>query len=176
MIIKLKIEERGVTLMELIIYVAIFMIFVTGVVSFGVQLIGVRVKAKVQQEVIFNSRMISDRIALEIRNASAINSVSANSISLAYLDATRNPTIIAKSGNRLTIGWGSGAPCPTSSPCFLTSSNTSVGSVIFTNMSDGGGKSASIKYSFTINNINTNGGSNWNYSQTINGNAEIKSK
>lgn len=166
----------GVTLVELILYVALFMIFITGVVTFGIQVIQLRVKSRVQQEVIFNSRMVAKRIAFEVRNASAINTVTAGSISLANSDSARNPTIIAKAGNRITISWGSAGPCPTATPCFLTSSEVSVSNLIFTNMSDAGAKSASIKYALTINNVNPGGRAEWNYAQTTTGNAELRSK
>jgi hypothetical protein len=173
---KLKIMEKGMSLIELILYVAIFMIFISGVVTVGIEVVGLRAKSRVQQEVIFNNRLVTKRIALEIRNASAINSVSAESISLANTDSVRNPTVIAKSGNRMTIAWGASAPCPTTSPCFLTSSKVSVDSLMFTNMSDLGGNSESIKYAITTSSINNGGSKDWWYSQSLTGNSEIRSK
>lgn len=172
---KLKID-KGITLVELILYVALFMIFITGVVTFGIEVIGIRAKARVQQEVIFNARLAAKRIEFEIRNASAINSVSATSISLANADSTRNPTIISKTGSRITIGWDGSATCPTATPCFLTSSDVNVSSLSFTNMSDVGNKSASISYSLTVNSVNAGGRQEWDYAQSISGSAEVRSK
>lgn len=171
-----KMTNKGITLIELILYVALFMIFITGVVTYGIQVIGIRAKAGVEQEVIANSRVVAERIAFEIRNASAINSVSATSISLANSDSTRNPTVIAKSGGRITIGWGSVGSCPTASPCFLTSSDVNVNNLAFTNMSDANAKSASIKYAFAISSVNSSSGQQYSYSQSVVGSAEVRSK
>jgi hypothetical protein len=169
--------HSGITLVELILYVALFMIFITGVVTFGIEIIGIRAKARVQQEVIHNSRAVAKRIAFEVRNASAINSVTATSISLANADTNRNPTVITKSGNRITISWGStGPPCPLASPCFLTSSDVNVNEMTFTNMSDGGANSASVKFALTISSVNPGGRKDWSYSQSMIGNAELRSK
>jgi len=169
-------DERGVTLIELILYVALFIIFLTGVVSLGVQTILMRQKASTQQEVIANTRILSKRIAFEIRNASAVTTITPTSITLASADALRNPTVIAKTGDRVTIGWSGAGACPTSSPCFLTSDDVSVDSLLFANMSDGGGKTNSVKYTFTISKVNPGGRSEWNYTQTLTGNAEMRSK
>lgn len=169
-------DERGITLIELIIYVALFMIFITGVVTYGIQTILVQEKVRSQQEVIYNSRMLARRIAFEIRNASAINSVTATSISLASADGARNPTVIAKSGNRITIGWDGSVTCPTATPCFLTSSGVNVDSLTFTNMSDVGGKTSSIKYAVTISRVNPSGRKEYDYTQSMVGNAEMRGK
>jgi hypothetical protein len=166
----------GVTLVEVILYLAIGSIFMIGVVAFGAQVINVRIKSRVQQEVIANSRLVMKRIAVEIRNATAITSLTPQSLSLTYADSARNPTVIAKSGNRITIGWGSAAPCPTSSPCFLTSSKVSVDKLLFANMSDGGGKSVNVKYELEVSKLNPGGRAEWSYTQNSKGSAEVKGK
>lgn len=169
-------DKLGVTLIEVMVYVALIAIFMTGVIAFGAQVSNIRVKSMAQQEVIANSRLVMKRIAVEIRNATGINSLAAQSLSLSYADVARNPTVIAKSGNRITIGWGSGGSCPVSAPCFLTSSKVNVDKLLFANMSDGGGKSVNIKYELQISKLNPGGRAEWNYSQTSKGTAEVKSK
>lgn len=164
------------TLVELILYVALFMIFISSAVTFGVEAVGVRVKSRVEQNVIANSRMVMKRIAYEIRNASAINSLTAQSISLATTDATRNPVVITKTGSKITIGWGGGTACAVATPCDLTGNEVVVDKLTFANMSDAGNKSASIKFDLTISSVNAGGRQEWNYSKTAIGSAEIRSK
>ncbi len=169
-------NHKGMTLVELILYVALFMIFIGGVVSIGVELITVRVKTRVGQNVVASSRQVMKRIAYEIRNASAINSMTPQSISLATADATRNPVVITKTGNKITIGWTGGITCAVASPCDLTSSDLVVNQLNFVSMSDAGNKSASIKYDLTISNLNNGGREEWNYTKTAIGSAEIRGK
>lgn len=172
----LGMTNRGVTLIELILYVAIFVVFITGVVTYGIQTINIREKIRVEQDVIFNARLVAKRIAFEIRNASSIISVTPTSITLGSADSSRNPVTIAKSGTRLVISWDTSANCPTATPCNLTSNDVVVNSLAFSNMSDGGAKSASIKYAFTMSRLNPGGRSEWSYTQSMSGNAELRSK
>ena len=95
--------NKGFSLIEVIIYVGLIGMFITGVVVFAVKSESIRSKVKVEDEVVNTARLVEKRIEAEIRNASGINSVSAQSLSLSNSDSTRNPTIIAKSGNRITI-------------------------------------------------------------------------
>ena len=172
---KIKKNNGGMTLVELILYVALFMIFITGIVAYGVEAVSVRVKVAVEQNVIASSRMVSKRIAYEIRNATAINSLTAQSISLATADATRNPVVITKTGNKITIGWTGGSACAVATPCDLTN-NDLVENLTFANMSDAGNKSASIKWDLTMSSLNIGGRKEWSYSKTIIGSAEIMKK
>lgn len=171
-----KNKHSGMTFIELILYVALFIVFITSVVTVGIDALGTRSKVRVQQEVIHNVRLAKERISYEIRNASAINSVTATSISLANADTARNPTVISVSANRIMIGWGVSGACTAVSPCFLTSGDVIFSNVMFTNMSDGGNKSSSIKYALTGSHANPDGRSEWSYSQSVIGNVELRSK
>ncbi|HKY73798.1 MAG TPA: prepilin-type N-terminal cleavage/methylation domain-containing protein [Patescibacteria group bacterium] len=128
-------SKNGFTLIEIIIYVAILSIFIGGAIQFAWNVIYSRTKTLEYQNVTQNARLIVERISLEIRNASSINSIGASSISLASDDSSRNPTVIDLSGGRVQVGYGSSGSCPTSSPCFLTDSNINVSSLTFTNLS-----------------------------------------
>jgi len=72
-----KISKRnsGFTLVELILYIALVSIFLTGVIMFTWDILYGRVKSYVQEEVNQNSRFAAKRIIYEIRNASGVNSV-----------------------------------------------------------------------------------------------------
>ncbi len=148
------IEEKnnsGFTIVEMILYVAIVAIFMTGMVYFTLDIVYGRIKSFTHQEVNQNIRFTSKRIGYEIKNASAINSISESSISLATTDLARNPTIIDLSSGRIRIGYGSSGNCPTISPCFLTSNKVNVSNLTFTDLSSG--PSTNIKFSMTVDGI-----------------------
>lgn len=172
---KKRVNTKGFTLIELIVYVALVSIFLTGTVIFAWDIIQTRYKSRDEQKLTYASRMASRRILYEIRNASAVNSVGAQSISLANSNPSRNPTVIDKSGGRLRIGYGSSGSCPIASPCFLTPVDVNVQSLIFANMSDGGNKSANIRFELVMKTVE-NSISRWFYKQYATGSAEVRSK
>ncbi len=173
--INLYIKQKGFSLIELILYVALLAIIVTSLVTFGVDVVLIRSKNRVEQEVIANTRLVAKRIDFEIRNASAINSVGAQSISLANTAAIKNPTIISFSGGRITIGWGSSGNCPTATPCFLTSSDVTVQSLLFDDMSSGT-HPQSIKYEVVVKSQLSGASKSYYYKEYATGSAEIRSK
>lgn len=132
--------QTGFTLIEIILYVALLSIILSGAIAVAWDMIYGRVKVRTQQELNYQIRFAMTRINYEIRNASAINSVAATSISLAQADVARNPTIIDLSGGRLRIGWSSSGSCPVATPCFLTSSDVVISSLNFSNFSNAGSK------------------------------------
>lgn len=172
----IKRKQKGFTLIELMVYMAIFVIFIGGMVMYGIQAMGLKSKTRVEQEVISTSRNIMRRISLEIRNATAINTISAQSLSLATADATRNPVVITKTGTRITIGWGGGSVCAVATPCNLSSNDVSVDKLTFANMSDPGGASVGVKYDLTISRTGAAGGQEWSYTTTDIGSSEVMSK
>ncbi len=137
--LKFKINN-GFTLVELILYIAIVTIFMTGVIYFTSDIVYGRVKSQVHQEVNQNIRFASKRIMYEIRNASSVT-VSPSSITLGSTDVGRNPTVIDVFGNRLRIGYGG-------NQYFLTSNKVTVSNLSFTDLSTAG--TTNVKFSITI--------------------------
>src|SRR3989344_8835546 len=84
--------SKGFTLIELILYIAIVGIFISGAILFAWDIIYGRVRSNAQQQVSQNLRLAGKRMIYEIRNASDVNSISASSLSLALTDPARNPT------------------------------------------------------------------------------------
>ncbi|KKR10536.1 MAG: hypothetical protein UT39_C0018G0009 [Candidatus Woesebacteria bacterium GW2011_GWA1_39_21] len=143
--------KRGFTLIEMILYIAIVSIFLTGLVYFTWDLIYGRLKSYIQQEVNQNIRFASARIIYEIRNAKSVNSPTSGSsetLSLTMSDVNRNPTIIDVANGRLRIGYGSSGTCPTSNPCYLTSNKVSLSELSFSNLTKDGSKN--IKFTLTV--------------------------
>ncbi len=140
----MKINQKGFTLIELILYIALVTIILSALVPFAWNTVETGVKSAVQQEVNSNVRYMSERIKYEIRNATGINSVAATSISLATSVSGTNPTVIDLSGGNIRIKQGSG------STVNLNSANTVINSLTFTNYTSGDGKTKHIQFIITV--------------------------
>lgn len=164
-------KEKGFTLIELILYVALSALFMSAAVAFAWDIIYGRVRSYTEQEVNQNMRLAAKRIAYEIRNASAITAAG-SSLTLAMSDSSRNPTVIDLSGGRVRIGYGSSGSCPTTAPCFLTDDLVTASGLSFTNFSSGL-ESQHIRFTFTIS--RTGGPKAYQETQTYTGSAEVRS-
>lgn len=140
----MKKNQKGFTLIELILYVALVTIILSALVPFAWNTVETGVKSSVQQEVNANVRYISERIKYEIRNSTGINSVSATSISLSTSTPVTNPTIIDLSGGNIRIKQGAG------SPVNLNSVNTVINSLTFANYSSGDNKTKHVRFIITV--------------------------
>lgn len=118
--------QRGSTLVELILYVALSSIFLIAVVIFAWNITYGRVKSLTQQELAAQLQFLSRRISFELRDAAAISSVSSTQIQLSNSNIVRSPTIIQISGGRLYIGYGLSGTCSFSTPCPVSDDNVVV--------------------------------------------------
>lgn len=140
-------NNKGMTLVELILYIAILSVFIGGAINFSWDVIYGRIKSNTQRTLSQNLRIVSKRMAYEIRNATAISIPNSSTISLVMADSERNPTVFDLSGGRVRIGYGSSGPCPTTSPCFLSSNELTISNLTFTNLSTG--TSTNVQVSIT---------------------------
>lgn len=168
---KKNINQNGFTLIELILYIALISIFITGAILFVWDLIYSEVKSGVEQEVNQTLRFVSKRVLYEIRNSSGINSVSATSISLSNSDSSKNPTVIDVNANQIRIGQGNSGSCPISSPCFLTPVSL-ISNINFTNLSSG---SDTYNIKFEVSVAKDSDRDEWDYSESYSSSAEIRS-
>ena len=166
--------EKGFTLIELILYIALIAIFINGAILFAWDIIYGGAKSGVQREVNKNMRLASKRIEYELRNASGINSLASNSVCLSSATALRNPTRISVSSGQLRIGWGGG-----SSDCTgltndepFTSNKVAVSDLQFTDNSSGS-DSLNVDYALTIQSTGTR--QEWQESQSYQGSVELRS-
>lgn len=67
-------NQKGFTIVETIIYVAIIGVFMTTVILFGISAVQTAEKAVVAQEVQQNARFAMERVVREVRGAEALNS------------------------------------------------------------------------------------------------------
>lgn len=135
-------NSQGFTLVELILYLAIVSVIFSALVPFAWNVIEGGVKSGVEQEVTNNAWFIMEKIKGKIRNAPDILSVSSDSITL--LNPNGPNTIIdidLPSGNvRLKEG----------TTINLNSADTTVTSLIFTDLRSGDGKTKQIQIEMTI--------------------------
>ncbi len=141
-------NQSGFTLIELILYIAIVSIFITGAILFSWDVIYGRVKSQIQVDVNYNLRLASQRITKSIRQANGINAISPGYISLSNSNPTYNPTIIQLSNEQLFIGYGSSGDCNSSNPCPLTADNLKVSNLTFIDLSQT--NSSNVQFSITI--------------------------
>src|SRR5579864_3811602 len=110
--------QDGFTLIELILYIGIVTIMMSALIPFAWNIIEGGVKSSTKQEIFTQAQYVANRITFEIRNASGINSVSPNQISLSTATPATNPTIISLTAGVINLQQGS------ASPIALNSKNT----------------------------------------------------
>lgn len=135
-----KTNQRGFTLIETIIYVAIIGGVLVALTSFILSISGSRNKSYAEQEINANARMAFSVLTHKIKSASAINVASSTFgahpgvLSLAMTSSTLNPTVFALSGGRLSIAEG------VSAPQFITDQRITITNLVFTNLSGDGSR------------------------------------
>lgn len=139
--------QKGLTLIETLIYVAIFSIFVTGLVNFSSSLSATRLHAQGVLEVNDQGSQALKLITQTLRNGSSVNSPtignSGASLSVVTNTGATSPTVFSLSGGVLYITEGSG------SPVALTNSKVVVSNLTFSNFSRASTPNI-VKVSFTL--------------------------
>src|SRR5579872_4849428 len=162
--------QDGFTLIELILYIGIVTIMMSALIPFAWNIIEEGVKNSTKQEIFTQGQYVADRITYEIRNASGINSVVSNQISLSTATPATNPTLISLNAGAINLQQGS------ASPIALNSKNTTVQSLTFTNYTSSDNKTKNIQFVFTIAANYSGAGSRQEYtgSVTMEGSAEVR--
>lgn len=107
-------RERGLTILELIVYIGIITVVLTVAVATSLDLLRGRSKAGAIETVSQNARLALERITTVVRNADAINDgtsifgTSPGKLSLQLPDPAVNPTVFDVAGGVLRIQEGTG--------------------------------------------------------------------
>lgn len=147
-------DERGATLLEFLIYIAIVGVVVSSALLFAIEFVASASKASAMSEVSRNARFASARIAAEIRGATAVNAgasvfdIHPGTLSLATASGPTNPTVFTVTDGVLTVQQGVGAVLP------LTSSKVEITDFTVENLSNGN-KTKEIRVSVTATFRNT---------------------
>ncbi|MCK5591231.1 MAG: prepilin-type N-terminal cleavage/methylation domain-containing protein [Candidatus Pacebacteria bacterium] len=148
--------NKGSTLVEILIYIAILGIVVSSFISFSVSISDSRGKVYVEQEVQANARVALNLITQKILSSNGLNvgtsvfDVDPGSLSLSMADGAKNPTIISLlvDDGQLQIQEGLGVAVP------ITSDEVRVTNLVFTNLTSTSDK-ANIKIELTVEYITT---------------------
>lgn len=163
-------NQRGFTLFELLIYIALASILIGGISTLLFITLNARVKNQTIAEVEQQGSLAMRMITQSIRNADAILSPIAGSAGTLILDvvgAVDDPTVYELSDTTLEITQGEG------SAVALTNDRVSVSDLTFTLATQGSG-SGTIRVQFTVSHVNTSGRQEYAYSQTFYGTANIR--
>jgi len=117
-----KKQQQGFTLIELILYIALLSIFLSGAIIFAWDVIYSREKAHAQRMVNQSASTAMMRIDYEIRNAETINSITPTQLVLSRSGST---TTFNLNGTTLEISLNGSGPFP------LTSNQTRVTNLVF---------------------------------------------
>lgn len=113
-----KKNERGFTLVELVLYVGILVIVLGASVLSALSAANARVKALSRHEVNYSSQFARDVLSQTIRRAQSIDSgsstfdVSSSVLVLNMDDPAEDPTVFQLSSGQLTVTRGAGAALP----------------------------------------------------------------
>lgn len=163
-------RTKGISLIETLIYVAIFSIFVVALTSFSRSILLARVHNQIVLEVNDQGSRAVKTITQTLRNASQVNSPTitntAQNLSIATEAPATNPTVFSLIGGTLYITEGSG------SPVALTNSKVVMSNLLFFNLSRSGTPNI-IKVNFTLTST-TSSSTGDTYSVTFDGSAALR--
>lgn len=162
----IKSKYSGFTLIEILLYIGIVTMVFGAIVPFAWNVIGSSAKGAVQREVYGNARFISEKIKYEIRRASGISSVTANSISLTNFSPDTN-TVIDLSIGKVRINKNGGGATN------LSSDGVTVSDLSFTNHTSVDNKTKNISFTLTVDSVGTR--QEYQASVSLRGAAEIRS-
>jgi Tfp pilus assembly protein PilW len=164
-------SKKGFSLVETIIYVAIFSIFIAGTASFMSGISASRLNNQMVLEINDQGSKAMKMITQSIRDASQVNSPTigntALNLSLATPFSTTSPTVFSESGGVLYITEGSG------SAVALTNNKVIVSDLLFSNMSRPSTTNI-IKISFKLTSVNASTSPSGQYSFTFNGSGGLR--
>ena len=163
--------QKGLTLVETLIYVAIFTMFVLTLSSFSSQINSARLRSQIILEINYQGSRIIQDINSTIRNATSINSPvitnSGTSLSVETVDPNHNPTVFSVATGTLYVQQG------TNDLIALTNNRVEVSDLIFSNMSRVG-TPGTIRIRFTLKNSDAHAKPEEQYTKDFYGSASIR--
>lgn len=170
--IKFKLQKnKGLTLIEILVYTAIFIMVVGSIALFASNLQSSRIRAQIILEVNDQGTSIVRSITQAIRNGSAINSPTTGSsdasLSIANIDPAINPIIFSQIGDVLYVTEG------VASPVALSNNKVKVSNLVFNNLSRSSTPGI-VQFRFTLENTDSATRAEEQYSVDFYGSASIR--
>ncbi len=166
-----KNKEPGFTLVEIVLYMAIFMGILITASSIYNTAIQSRAKSQTISEVEQQGAQAIQLMTQTIRDATAINSpstgASATSLSVNVVSGANSPTIFDLSAGQLRIKEGVATAVP------LNNTRVTASSLIFYNQSRASTKGI-ISFQFTLTHVNPSSLQEYTYSKVFYGSASLR--
>lgn len=116
--LKARSSERGATILEFLIYVALIGVILVSVTRFAAEFVSTQAKARAVNEVAQNARFAMARMEAEIRGSTGVNAgastfgSSPGTLSVSMASAGVDPTIFTLTSGALTVKQGTGPVLP----------------------------------------------------------------
>ncbi len=167
----LRNNKNAFTLVEIVLYVTIFMGILLTASSIFNTAIQSRVKSQTISEVEQQGAQAIQAMTQTIRDATAINSpstgASATSLSINVVSGANSPTIFDLSGGQLRIKEGVATAVP------LNNTRVTASSLIFYNLTRAS-TSGIISFQFTLTHVNPSNLQEYTYSKVFYGSASLR--
>lgn len=168
---KNKQEIKGFTLIEILLYLSLFVVVVLGSVAFIHTMFETNVKTKVILEADSEAEHVLAIVTQYIRNSVVVYSPNKNTTSdvliIQSLDEEQSPILLGIINESIVMSLGG------QSTSTLTSSNIKISNLKFTNIGSVNGKD-SIKISFTVNTQGENNRQEYTYEKTYEATASLR--
>ena len=165
-------SQKGFTLVEMILYVAICSILLVTISVFLSFLLGARVRSQAITEVNQQGFQIMSLMTQTIRNGRSIQTPSiglaSSTLSLTTGNALLNPTLFYISSTTMKIKEGSQGEIS------LTNKRVRISGLVFQNVSSSSSTEKIMRISYTVDYINPTGRDEYSFSKTFNGSATLR--
>jgi len=159
-----KKNKKGISLIELILYIGLLIIILSGVSSFFIVISNARIRNQVIMEVEQQGTQIMQEIGKSIRNSKKVNAPtvgnSDDSLSLQTVESNNNPTNFYIDNSKLVIKEGN------DSSVELMNDKVNISDLNFENRSTTDTLD-SVSFSFVLSYNNPGGRAEYNYSKTF---------
>lgn len=168
-------NQRGFTLMEIILYIALVAILGGVLFSYGWNIVSARIKSEVMRETFGSARLVGERLKREIRSAVEIdrdNSVFNQAPGKIVFTTSDGNIIIESDSDKISIKRGS------DEAQFLHSDFVRIRNFLLTRQISGDGKIKFVGFSFVAEAYYPNAGERFEYqfSVPIKGGVEIRNQ
>jgi Tfp pilus assembly protein PilW len=157
-------RQKGFTLVELLLYVAVSSTLLLVTSLFLQTLLESRIKNQTITEVEQQGLQIIQAITQTLRNADSVSApgqgTSAASLTLATYTPGLNPTVFDLSGGTIRVKEGAAAAIP------LTNARVTASSLLFSNLSRTGTPGV-VRIQFTLSHVNPSGRNEYAYSRSF---------
>lgn len=170
--IRLFRSQKGFSLVEMILYVAISSVILLALSLFLTSLLSSRLKSQSISDVNDQGLQIMQMVTDSVKNARSVDfpsiGATSTSLSITVADPLLSPTVYDIASGTVRIKEGSNTLIP------LTNSHVTVSSFVFQNISSTSSTDRVVRFSFTIDHNNQNGRNENTYTKSFSGSATLR--